>query len=179
MTCFELTLLKSSCNKSPVLLWSITFGAWFTFFELTCLKSLESVFFCWFKILLFRTYFLLLFSKSSIRSWFASKQTRFKTNEFFFDFNFDWTLFDGSINESSSSIFFLVGFIGLTLFWSIDDDDDDDVEDLLDSIKKCIMNKTQITNRVQDKPISTADSIGKASITILLTYMETQKKKWF
>lgn len=85
-------------------------------------------------------------------------------------------MFDGSINESSSSIFFLVGFIGLTLFWSIDDDDDDDVEDLLDSIKKCIMNKTQITNRVQDKPISTADSIGKASITILLTYMETQKK---
>jgi hypothetical protein len=81
-------------------------------------------------------------------------------------------LFDGSINESSSSILFLAGFIGLTLFWSIDDDDDD----LLDSIKKCIMNKTQITNRVQDKPISTADSIGKASITILLTYMETQKK---
>ena len=81
-------------------------------------------------------------------------------------------MFDGSINESSSSILFLAGFIGLTLFWSIDDDDDD----LLDSIKKCIMNKTQITNRVQDKPISTADSIGKASITILLTYMETQKK---
>ena len=38
------------------------------------------------------------------------------------------------------------------------------------------MNKTQITNRVQDTPISTADSIGKASITILLTYMESQKK---
>jgi hypothetical protein len=79
-------------------------------------------------------------------------------------------LFDGSINESSSSIFFLAGFIGLTLFWSIDDDD------LLDSMKKCIMNKTQITKRVQDTPISTADSIGKASITMLLTYLETQKK---